>query len=719
MSARHPSSVKKLAQLAALATIAALTACGGGGGGSRSQGPDTPPVQSFSLNGTVSKGIISNGVVSVFAIEDGEVGRPLATTVTNEVGQFHTTISGYTGPVYIRVTAATSGAPTLMICDAANGCGSFSSASEHDSNSNGLIDFGERFPVGNDFELTSALPSAAVTTSTSVSTLTHLAAAYAGHFPQGLNDISIAVAMSQVQNLFGLGNNLLALKAIDLTNPDAVGSASPSELHYALLSSAIMGLTNDAAFAETLAALTFSFQANNGQLIRNGANASVPSYLALAQQALATAQKLGLSAFATEFQALVSTLEKADPDSLTDAAPSPGAGGVAAEKIEHFLTDLALWQGYLSLDPTRPSFPAMMDSMGVATGADLTQMLQALAIAGQYGPIVALPELALGAACDSLGNYLARIACRIMIAGKSLQDICEGSLKLVLFGRSLCDILNDLKLPLGAGVYSHFALYDGVVRIYGDIEDAEVDVTFTRTSRSQSQYGFSVAGSVDTAVGSLMIHSGNVNLVFNGGLDIRNLKLPEQAAGAIQVHYEQFDEAGNATGMQFDGAIDLNLDLSNVRASTGSGYAGLDQIALTLNASGEFTSAMGDTFDGSLSINGGVHSNVVVRFESALPDYSDRAVITLTAAPDRLAQGLADSIRISWAGKQYDILNFSSHYPGIRITNQDGVIMDLDLSVEDHATAGYLLLNGVRYGTVSPNNGSLAFVLADGREIVL
>lgn len=439
----------------------------------------------------------------------------------------------------------------------------------------------------------------------------------------------------------------------------------------------------------------------------------------LAQQALATAQKLGLAKFTTDFADLVSELAKADPNTTTGATPSPGAGGAAAEKIETFMADLQLWRGQLRLDPHQPSFAGMVNSMGVATGEDLTHMLQALAIAGQYGPIVALPELALGAACDSLGG-LGALACRILIAGKSLQDICEGTLKLQIGKRSLCDFLNDLKLPLGAGVYGHFALYDGVVRIHGDLANTDIDVTFTRASRSQNQYGFTVAGTVDTATGSLAIDGGTVKLVFNGGLDIRNLKLPEQASGAIQVRYEQFDEAGYANGMHFDGDINLSLDLSNVRGNGGSGgYAGLEQIGLALSASGEFGSTMGETFDGSLSINGGLDSNVVVRFESDLPDYSDRAVITLTAAPARLAEGLADNIRMRWGGKQYDILNFSGDHTGIRITNQDGVIMDLDLSVEDDATAGYLLLNGVRFGTVSPLNGSLVFTLADGSETVL
>lgn len=715
-------SLKKIAQLSVLSLVSALAACGGGGGngGGQDSSNNNGASRSVAVKGTVSKGVIRNGVVSIYAIEAGTSGRLLASTTTNQNGQFTATVSGYDGPVYIEVTASTGSTPTTMLCDAAAGCGTFAAGIQYDTNQNLVIDFGESFQVSSDFLLTTALPSGSLGTLTSVSTLTHLAAQFAAQMPQGFNDVSIAVAMSQVQNLFGLGSSLIGLKAIDLTNPTAVSNASSSELRYALLSSAIMGLTNDIAFSSTLQALTHSFLSNNGQLIQRGNDMLVPSFLDLAQQALATAQQLNLVTFTSEFQQLVAALQAADLNSVTNSQASPGAGGATAAKVAAFVQDLQLWQGYLSLNPNQSSFAQMVSSMGVATGADMTHMLQALAIAGQYGPIVALPDLALGAACDSLGNYLARLTCRILIAGKSLQEICEGALHLVIFGRSLCDILNDLTLPLGAGVYGHFALYDGVVRIYGSIEDADVNLTFTRNTRSSNRYGFRVTGTVDTDTGSMLIESGSVSMVFNGGLDIRNLKLPETASGSIQIHYAQQGTVENPAGMEFDGSVTLDLDLRNVRSTETQGsYAGLDQIQLALTANGEFSSGQGQSFAGSLSINGGINSNVIVRFETDLPDYSDRAMIQLTATPAQMANGLVSDIRMTWGGKQYDILNFTGDNSGIRITNQDGIIMDLDLTVEDGHTAGYLQLNGVRFGTVSPLNGSLLFTLADGSETVL
>ena len=94
-------------------------------------------------------------------------------------------------------------------------------------------------------------------------------------------------------------------------------------------------------------------------------------------------------------------------------------------------------------------------------------------------------------------------------------------------------------------------------------------------------------------------------------------------------------------------------------------------------------------------------------------------LITISSTPERIAQGLINDIQMEWAGKRYNIMYFFDPYFGVRITNQDGVITDLDLSVEDEATAGMIMLNGTSYGDIKPLNGSLLFTLSDGQEIVL
>ena len=697
-----------------------VAACGGGGSSSDDNGSASNPTESITtstVQGAVVKGVVQNGLVSAYELSGGQVGPLLATTRTNQYGQYRLTLTGYEGPIYIAVTPQNEG--TLMVCDAASGCGDYIGLSEQDTNENNVIDFGEAFPVPGNFILTTTLPSSA-DGQASISTLTHLATQYALTFPQGLNDVSIAVAQSHIEDLFGVAD-LAETRLIDLTDRTAVTNASAEELRYSLFSSALLGVSNDVAFAQVLESLAQQLQMNGGQLVTQSAADDTPTLLELVQQAQQTAQLLELATQEAVFAQEATLLMDSTAGSLTSAQPSPGAGGSSAVIVEEFIADLMLWQGALSLDPNQGSFSQTVTAIGVSTGPDLANMLRAVSIAGQYGPVVALPDAALGAACDSLGNYFARLSCRLLISGKSLEEICNGAFNLVLFNRSLCDVLNDLTLPLGNGLVGHFALYDGIARIYGSTDGVDVDITFTALTNQRYTYGFNIAGTAESETGLLEISDGNFALSFAGGLDIKNLKLPETASGNLSVRYEQFSSTDITNPITFNGELDINLDLSGVQELSDAEalYAGLDSVDITMMADGEFESLFGDRFDGAITLNGGLDSEVLLQFERDLPDYSDRALITISSTPERIAQGLINDIQMEWAGKRYNIMYFFDPYFGVRITNQDGVIMDLDLSVEDEATAGMIMLNGTSYGDIKPLNGSLLFTLSDGQEIVL
>ena len=696
-----------------------LTACGGGSG-SNSTNDSSATVKSgtsSTVQGSVVKGVVKHAMVTAYALENGQVGSSLASTQTNAYGQYKLTITGYSGPLYLEVTP--NGDGTQMVCDYSGGCGDFIGLSDLDANNNGIIDFGESFPVPVDFILTSTLPTATAA-QTSISTLTHLATQLALTYPQGLNDISIAVAHSQIENLFGI-SGLSQTKLIDLSDNTALANASEEELRYSLLSSALLGISNDVALPQVLQSLAQQIQYNSGQLITHDDSADSPTYLDIIEAALTTAQALELDTLSNQFSQLVTTVLSSASGSLTAAQPSPTAGGTNAAIIDSFVADIQLWQGYLSLSPDEPSFGEVVSAIGVSTGADLANLMKAISIAGQFGPVVALPDAALSAACDTLSNYLARISCKMLIAGKSLEDICNGSLNLVLFGRSLCDILNDLTLPLGNGLTGHFALWDGVAQIYGTTNGVEVDITFTANNNYGSSYGFDINGTAESEIGVLEISGGDFQLVFDGGLDIKHLKLPETASGNLTVDYQQFETLENANPTSFSGELALDIDLSGVTKTTEGDlpYAGLDSIDISMNAEGTFESLFGNQFEGSISLDGGIDSEVQFQFETDLPDYSDRAVITVHSTPTQIAQGLINEIEMSWGGKRYEILYFFGDNHGVRMTNQDGVIVDLDLTVEDDDVAGYLMLNGTHYGVISPINGSLMFTLSNGLDILL
>ncbi|MDY6921988.1 MAG: hypothetical protein SV765_17450 [Pseudomonadota bacterium] len=700
--------------------VLSLAACGGGGGSSSqdSAAASSSGTAAATVQGAVVKGLVRQANVSVYAVTDGTAGALLASTRSDANGQYRLALGDYQGPLYLEVTTQT-GATTLL-CDSASGCGSFTGVTEADSNNNGRVDFGEAYPAPADFQL-SAVVSETPQSPVSVTVLTHLAAALAQSLPQGLNAVSIAVAQSQIENLFQVAS-LSQTQALDLTNPEAVAAATVDELRYSVLAGALAGLTDGASLPQVLAQLTEQLQLQGGQLVTRDSQSSVPTLAQLVQEALATSQRLSLTELGQAFTSELAALELTPAGNLTEAVPSPTAGGDNAAVIEAFVSDLQTWQGYLSLNPDQSSFAGVVSAVGVSTGTDLGNMLQAVAIAGQYGPVVALPDAALSAACDSLSTALYRLTCRLLISGKSLEDICHGNLNLVLFNRSLCDVLNDLELPLGSDLRGHFALWDGVARIYGTSNGMEVDLTFTSAGNQQGSYGFGLSGQVTSDTGSLTISEGQFSLQFDGGIDLRNLKLPESAAGTLSVNYAQFHDVGLENPTTFSGDLSVNVDLSGV-SQTGDDnttpVSGLDSITMALSADGLFESLMGDSFQGSIELTGGADSGVQLQFITDLPDFTDQAVIHLESTREQLAQGQINDLSLSWGGKQYDIMYFHAPFHGIRVENQDGVIMDLDLGVEDGAVAGSLMLNGTAYGTVTPLNGSLVLRLSDGSEILL
>lgn len=81
-----------------IVSLSILAACGGGGGG----GDDTQPAGTV-INGVASKGIITSGTVTVFALNaDGSKGVQLGTGSTDGSGAYSIPIGSYAGPVMVE-----------------------------------------------------------------------------------------------------------------------------------------------------------------------------------------------------------------------------------------------------------------------------------------------------------------------------------------------------------------------------------------------------------------------------------------------------------------------------------------------------------------------------------------------------------------------------------------------------------------------------------------
>ncbi|MBL4867602.1 MAG: hypothetical protein JKY67_14645, partial [Pseudomonadales bacterium] len=264
-----------------------LTACGAGSNDGNDIGNDdesdiftssnqTIQGDARAISGAAIKGVIRNGLVSVYAISDGVLGTVLGSGSTDTNGDYRVYIeASYDGPIQIVITPKTD-SDSEMVCDAADGCGSYDASSPLDLNANGLIDFGEAFILSNNFELSAVVPASNHSEVTvNITSITHMAARYAAGLSNGLHSDGIDAANSQIARLFNLSGDLLSLSPTDLTNPSARANANQNDLIYSLIAAAIASLADSDTLIDQINQLAQNFADHNGQLIMNGSDTEI------------------------------------------------------------------------------------------------------------------------------------------------------------------------------------------------------------------------------------------------------------------------------------------------------------------------------------------------------------------------------------------------------------------------------------------------------------
>jgi len=187
-------SILFIAILSAFALI--LTGCGGGGGGDRS-----------TISGLASKGPISGGTVTVFALNaDGSKGNQLGTATTGADGMYSVNIGSYTGNVLVEVTGGT-------YTDEATG----------DSQTNTT--------------LRAALSGVSGKVSVAVTPLTEIAYQLIG------STLSIDQANSLISSMIGI--NIVNTMPVDVTSAEASSKATVDQINYGLMLATISQMVKD------------------------------------------------------------------------------------------------------------------------------------------------------------------------------------------------------------------------------------------------------------------------------------------------------------------------------------------------------------------------------------------------------------------------------------------------------------------------------------------
>ncbi|MFT6327979.1 MAG: hypothetical protein ACJAYK_002984, partial [Crocinitomicaceae bacterium] len=219
-----------------------IVGCGSGGGdGDNAQIPNED--SSIELTGSVVKGVVENGIVQAYLIEEQSgvmvsSTNPLGAAVrTDANGRYKLKLPGNTKSSQVMVIM-TADSQTTMTCDVVAGCSTSDSVS--------TIAFGEKINLSDDFNLRNVMEASQGKRENFVhiTPFTHLAISRAEAEPEGLTAENINTGKRYVETLFGLDTDALELAIPDITKLDQYTSISKTELETAIMSASFLALVN-------------------------------------------------------------------------------------------------------------------------------------------------------------------------------------------------------------------------------------------------------------------------------------------------------------------------------------------------------------------------------------------------------------------------------------------------------------------------------------------
>ena len=339
--------------------LVATFGCGGGGGSSddtvvvdepdcstETDGCGDEPVdeETTEVSGSAVKGIVIGGTVSAYTIVDGAIStEAVATTSTDSDGNYVLEVPQSDNPLLVAIT---SNSNTLMVCDAADGCGAFSdnvaSSTETDADSDGTIDFGDIYLLNDtDFELSALLDTLGEdgTGSINLTPQTHMAEEFAQQGGGTLDAEGIEAANNRVRELFSLESDILTTAPLDITNLSG-DEGSQAALYSALIAS-FSGLASEKSLSisDIINSVIASMIANNGELVQNSSDddtIDLGDLFAAAQDCLGAAEldndELDLSEIAGILAGETEQLKKAADGALTSTTVTAVSDAVTRAK---------------------------------------------------------------------------------------------------------------------------------------------------------------------------------------------------------------------------------------------------------------------------------------------------------------------------------------------------------------------------------------------------
>ncbi|MBV1881584.1 MAG: hypothetical protein KUG82_08125 [Pseudomonadales bacterium] len=729
--------------------LSLLTACGAesdllssdDSSGEQSTGGQAFQDDSRAISGLAMKGIIRNGLVSVYAISNGSVGELLGSSSTDDEGDYRVYIDeDYEGPIQIIITAKTN-SDSEMVCDAADGCGSYDASSTLDLNDNGSIDFGEAFVLNHDFELSAVVASNnAATVTVNVTTVTHMAARYAATLPNGLHSDGIAAANSQIAQLFNLSGDLPSLTLIDLTSANDRSDAEADDLTYSLIAAAVAAMSDHDTLVTQIDQLAQTFADHNGQLILNGEHSEI-TLEALLQEATHLADLLELNAPSTDLSQLLHQSQIATANSVSNASPSPTIGADNLAKAKALVDDLNRWQGIIAFEEEPTSvFSEYATSLQDSVLPEMNTMSVAIAASTIWGVIPVIPELAISSFCSTMGSAFTQSMCNNLVSTDSIELMCIGGSGIMIFGIDACDLLAEVKLVNTEQLKVTYDFFAGEITVVGTIEDHLVDMTMSTNAISDSLVSsgiitFNINGSIENDSALLTLDASTLQVNFAEEINLMEFQLPDSAEALFSGTLAQKSTAENQNPVSYTGSLAANIDLTDFvdvieESETQSATVLLQQAALSLgnensadfefNLSGTLSADNGDTMDSSLVIHGGEDSYYSLSFDVMTDDLTTEANMLVTGAlttdpesetPIPLLSEM--KMTLDYDGKRIEIERHPTQSHLIEIVNQDSVSITLDMDEQEENEIGEISLYDQPYATSTREGSVITFQFSD------
>jgi hypothetical protein len=332
-----------------MVTVLAITlvgGCGSGGGGS------TPVSFSATSTGAVVDGIVKHALVVANELDaSGNVIRQVGSATTDDNGEYSITIdASYTGGPLDFVL--TGDATTTMVCDVLTGCGQRND-SISDPNGNSTVDFGEEMNVnGLKMDAIIGKANAGDTLSVNITPYTTAAAKRARtRAGSSLDAAAVNAANSAISNLLG-GLDIIALKPLDLTNPQALAAAgvTKAQITYAVLASAIgklafaaSGNANTDSLSAGLNKLADSVAGDNINASASGATYSLQEIVNAALAQFPAAGQPDQTGVLTQLQNQITTATAAGGNGLVAVMANANAGDPDITKAKMLVQEIRTW----------------------------------------------------------------------------------------------------------------------------------------------------------------------------------------------------------------------------------------------------------------------------------------------------------------------------------------------------------------------------------------